>query len=579
MPAKKKAEEKKKAALAAKVAGWLGDLENGTARKREAAARKLGDADPAAGRKKLLELLAKAKSKTDKRVITKCLHHVADLEVLRRIATDTQLELNVGVISTADLIRLYEDLRGELGSPKLSAGTAKRRIEKLDLFDRNVASNRERDEAWVTAHRELLVAILDHEKVRSVHHDAARELRDRNDPAGWSTLIERWQERPECANAFDVFASWLRLHAEAEPTDALIRAALLDLRTSKNDPSASAPEYDDEDDEDDDEDDYEEEAREEAAHDLDKELAEVVDRVPEKHLRSLIAALSDAGRWPLFVDAVAKRFVAVTHDMSTLVTVLEEPALAAAHGHAAVRITNSSGVEGARLVMQRAKRLDASVIKKALQKLDASVAFDFLAQAVTEDESEQQTVYTTLLAVPSALRDPRWLEVAPSLPQAGREMLIAMARDPKCSFRTKAVDQLSTGVKSASGRMAKREAVYALGRTGHPHATLYLVDALDDPDMADGAPLIGTALAEVGDTRAIPILQKRVDAKGSKHAAFLYAAIEGIKARVSRIHADVLLAAAEDDDPVIADLARRAQEGDQDSAIVLEDALRDRGRL
>ena len=56
-------------------------------------------------------------------------------------------------------------------------------------------------------------------------------------------------------------------------------------------------------------------------------------------------------------------------------------------------------------------------------------------------------------------------------------------------------------------------------------------------------------------------------------------AVKAIQGRAKQIHKDVLFAACQDADPVIADLARRARNADEDALVVLEDALRERGRL
>lgn len=55
--------------------------------------------------------------------------------------------------------------------------------------------------------------------------------------------------------------------------------------------------------------------------------------------------------------------------------------------------------------------------------------------------------------------------------------------------------------------------------------------------------------------------------------------MKAIQGRAKQIHKDVLFAACQDADPVIADLARRARNADEDALVVLEDALRERGRL
>lgn len=543
-------------AVETKIARWRSDLMESTPKKRVAAARKLAEVDRDGTRATLLAMLDKAKTKTAKKTAAACLHFVADVPVARRIATDEKLELNPSVLSTAILATLYDDLRADL--TKISAAVAERRIAKLDIFNSSARFERideDERERWETAYTDLLLAILDEAKLGTLHPRAARMIRDRDDARGWRGLIDRWEERPEVAHGFDVLACWLRREDHEQAPDALMRAACADIveRGDVSRDDDAGPQKN-----------------------LDQRISKAVDRVPNRHLRTLVAALTSADmapRWPAFSDAVATRFV---EGQANVVAILDDPSLSLAHSHAALRAVLSEG-DGARLVIERARRLDAPVVKHALRAIPQDDSFELLHRAITDEVARNESdLYQVLLDVPSALRDARWLDVARELPDAGRDLLIAMARDPKSPCRTSAVEQLAQEAKRVRGRMEKRAAVYALGQTGHPHATLFLVDALDDPDLADGAPLICTALAEVGDTRAIPILAKR---QTGRYGPFLNQAIASIRARVSRIHADVLVAAAVDEDPVIADLARRAQEGDQDAAIVLEDALRERGRL
>jgi len=90
---------------------------------------------------------------------------------------------------------------------------------------------------------------------------------------------------------------------------------------------------------------------------------------------------------------------------------------------------------------------------------------------------------------------------------------------------------LSSAAARAGDRMQKRQALYALGQTGHPNATTALVEALDDPAIGDAVPLVCTALGATGDTRAIKILEQRLR---GPHKAFVQHAIDAIRARPSR---------------------------------------------
>lgn len=560
MAASKRSEasEKKKAAQEKRVQGWKEDLVSGSPRKRETATRRLAEVDRDETRRLLLAELETAKGKVVRRSIATCLHLVADLEVARKIANEEKLDLSPRLLSSAILTTLYDDLRNDLSS--ISLGSIKRRIEKLEIFDDGARYSGMVDEER-DARRELYLAILDNAKLSQLHQDAARGLRDLDDPRGWSELIARWARRSDIARPFDVLAAWLRLDDATSASEALVSAVIADLARNAYREASSAMEA------------WTAPRAFSAAR-----LAARVERIPAAQLRGLVTVLGPADRWTALTDAVANRIVSLADDTDALVALLDDRTLAPCHGQVAKELARSAGTAGARLVIERARRLEPSVLETALGAIPASEVFDLLKNIIVaaSDGDEETSLYGVLLSVPAALRDPRWLEVAPRLPLSGRSLLVTMARDPKNPARTKAVDLLAEAVKQVTGRIEKREAVHALGQTCHPHATLYLVEALDDPELADGAPLICTALSSVGDTRAIPILEQRT--KGP-HANFIASAIEHIRARVKQIHADVLLAATQDEDPVIADLARQAQAGDQDSAIVLEDALRERGRL
>lgn len=233
------------------------------------------------------------------------------------------------------------------------------------------------------------------------------------------------------------------------------------------------------------------------------------------------------------------------------------------------------GPSAMRAVVERGAKLADDVLAAAIAKVEPADLFALLVEPSGTDLVDALW-YGVVARVPGALRDPRWFGLAPHLPDRGRELYVAIARDPRCDARTRAVGLLSSLAANATDRLEKRHALYALGETGHPAATTPLVAALDDPAFGDLAPLICTALGTCGDTRAIAVLEKRVR---GRHAAFVRSAIERIRERASDIHAKVLLAACDDDDPTLAELARQARDGDTDAAVVLEDALRERGRL
>ena len=528
------------------------DLLRGKPRKKEAAALKLATMDPEGARKALLSALDGTRNKAQRRTLSACLAWVADLEIARRLLADPTLDLHPERISTAILATLSDELRERI--PALGPKDAIEALSKVGVIGDVRYARVEDLQRFRRAARQLLVAALDDGRLGEIHHAAAGALVSVDDPDGWRALVERWAEHPRIARAFDVFACWLQLDGpeEAGLAPRLVRAVVEELRF--------CPETDDDVD----------------RGLLDDRLAARAARIPVAlaiELIPVLAAKESGRRLGKLVDALAAHVVDEA-DRAALCTFLDSAALAPCHTRAAVALARM-GTEGAREVIARAANLEPSVLCAVLAILRTTEAFTLLEQQL-ETPEQLARWYPALVDVPEALRDPRWLERTSDLPAGGRDMLVAMARDPRNPYRSRAVELLPAAARQAAGRLEKRAAVYALGQTGHPGATLPLVTALNDPDLVDGAPLICTALGECGDTRALPILEQRAD---GRYKAFIVTAIERIRQRVHQIHADILLAAVQDEDPMIADLARQAHAGDHDAAIVLEDALRERGRL
>lgn len=524
----------------AEVDTWRAALLAATPKRRVAAAKKLARVDAEGTRRALLEALDRATKRGERKTIAECLHYVVDRAVADLLITSDELALSPELIPPELLAELALDLGRSLGA--LSPSTLRRRLDKLGVFERDVThgsvSGRSR---WESARASLSTRVLDEPRARALHHEASLALLRWGDAAARASLIARHEHDPDAARAADVMIAWLSTDEAPLPPGLFERV--------ERELTESVP----------------------VGPPVDASLAR---RAPRSELARVIEPFSRSERFRALGDECAKLWVADAPSDEALVAILDDPRRASAHVHAAARLI-ASGPDGARAALARSESFDEAGLRRLLTLLSPDVAFDALRDRVALTGPTTR-LSRSLLATPSALRDARWLDLAASLSTLGREILVVMARDPKGVARGRALDLLGAAARRAKGRMDKRAAVYSLGQTAHPEATPYLLEALDDPDMSDGAPLICTALSEVGDTRAVPILLARQD---RRYASFLHAAVERIRERYRRIHAEALSAALNDEDPLIADLASRASAGDDDAAVVLEDALRERGRL
>jgi len=551
------------------------DLRQGTAKKREAAAKQLAKTDAAAAREILLSVLETTKKAQSRAVIVRCLHWVADEEAARMIARSPEYELFVDRLRPRVVATLYRDLEAELGG--LSAAEVRERGVRLGLFlgDSQDASDGEdargdvitrpyalessgKDEdEWRNALVDLMLRVVDDRRLTELHADASRAILQADLRRGNEALLERWEAEPITTSAFDAYAAWVRLGCPVNATNRANRMQkLYETLIEELLRKASAKE-----------------APPKNIADLDALFATSANAAPEISVRDLVVALARYRRLPKMLAALAKRLVDLTRSTQSLIALVEDGRFEACHALAAKALVDGGPV-GARAVLARSDRMPRAILASALAKLEPSEAYDFIAPRIADPGW-----YAILLDTPSALRDPRFVDLIQqtgALSDRGRDLSLAIARDPRNESRARAVRALAAAARAATDRIERRYALYALGQTGHPDATPALVEALDDPEIGDAVPLVCTALGECGDTRAIKILEQRLQ---GPHKAFVQSALDFIRGRMTQIHKDVLLAACQDDDPVIADLARRARDGEDDAAIVLEDALRDRGRL
>ncbi|MBX3229201.1 MAG: HEAT repeat domain-containing protein [Labilithrix sp.] len=536
-------------ASAKTIEAWFRDLREGTAKKRESAAKRLVAVDAARARAVLLEVLDAARA-ASRRPIGRSLCWVADAATALRIAADRTLTLVPERLTPAVLAELYEDLRREL--PALDADGARERLAALEVLAPTTAHAARLDDH--PARREalagLLLAVLDDARLPAEQPAAAEVLRRLGSERGSEALLRRWIAGGAHVGALTAFASWARVGCpDLGGGETRLVAALV---------SSIAEETQD--------------ALEDAR--LDVLLPRAIPYVPPSFAIPLLVAIERRGGLPDTAAAAVRRVLDLATETDALLALLDDRRLTACHRDAAEALM-ARGPIAARAVIERAPRLGPEVRRAALAKAAAADVYALLVSA-SGDGFVDACWYDVVVEAPGALRDPRWMDLAANLHDGGRALYVAIARDPSNDARADAVAMLSQRAAEATDRLQKRHALYALGETGHPAATTALVAALDDHDVGDSAPLVCTALAQCGDTRAIPVLERRLH---GPHASFVRAAIVRIRERAAEIHASVLLAACQDDDPTLADLARRARDGDTDAAVVLEDALRERGRL
>jgi len=525
-----------------RVAQWFEDLRKGTAKKREAAARNLAATDAEAVRSILLEALATTTNVKARRVVGRCLHHVADVRIGRLLVDDPDLELQPARLPSAVQLVLHDDLRVAL--PSLSAEEVGDRLSRLCLIGgEHVLYSLASDGRLLS----LLLAVLDDPRLAALGDPVAETLNRLDQPSASEALLGRWEAESANVSALAAYVGWVRLgcpDGRPSATDRFYEALVGDLSTQR---PAARGDGDD------------------------ALLARGATHIPPQLTQSLMIAFARSEAFPETTAAVARRLVAITPP-SELASVFDDARLEPWREQAAEALADS-GADGARFVLERWGRFPQPVHARALTKLPADEAYAFVAERITEEDWYEEVASESAL-----LRDPRFIELAqtPGLPDRGRAMLVTMGRDIDNPSRRVAVAVLAAAATRAVERLEKRHALHALGKTGHPDATPTLLAALDDPELGDAGPLVCVALGECADTRAIAVLEKRPP---DRHSAFVDFAVKAIQARAKQIHTDVLLAACQDADPVIADLARRARSADEDALVVLEDALRERGRL
>lgn len=496
----------------------------GTKSARTKALATLRERGPEERRAVLLEVLDRKPKKALRELVVDELHEVADLAVAQRLADEASVDVQVHRLAPGVREDLFRHVRSELRTCPKRAATARLASVGLVPIRPGVPSSPE-----AVA---LVLAVLDDKRFASMTHAAAVALRALLGPDADAPLLARWQAKPGTDRP--AFVRWASLQCPEEPARVHALFAAFTGETS---------------------------------HVEEAVLLETVAAVPAELLPRVIASLG-AGWYPDYVEALSMRLAASEVPVARLVTWLDAPELVRAHAHVA-RAVIARG--DAQAVVERAGDLPRDVVVEALGTVTPELAY-----AIAAPRAHEPKHLAALAAAPSLLRGERWLELASSAPATYAALLCTMASDRGGPNRQAAVATLTRAAAEAVDRTAKRTLLHALGQTGHPDATMALVAALDDPHLQDGGPLVCTALGACGDTRALPILERFL--KG-RHGAFVRAAMTEIEERVTRIHIDVLLATERDPDPLLSDLATRARTGDREAAMVLEDALLERGRL
>lgn len=498
------------------LAACLDAIVEGNVARRSAAFEELVAHDVGVAREELFGLLARKPRKAVRSAVVRQLHALADEDVTVRMYESARIDLQPERLTDALREALYaRAARDVKARPKAAAKV----LARVGLVPMKPFVPHASAEA-----RALLVHVLDDERLAALHVDAVRALRLQAPEEAPELLRERWRSSPRG------LVRWARLGCPPEDDPARL---------------------------------LEEVATGAVSEEHDALLVAAADHASPEVAQRLLRALRRG--FPKLVDALAKRLDHV--ELGARIAMLDDASLERAHA----RLAQSLAMDprGARAVVERGGRVSAASLAKALAHLPPEDVFD-----IASPRADTRPWSDALAATP--LRDRRWLDLAPSLVDRGRRVLVTIARDREGTMRSRAVEALARDAEQLTDRLEKRATLYALGETGHPDATLALVAALDDPHLGDAAPLVCTALGACGDTRAIPVLETRTS---GRHGAFVRAAIDAIRERVSSVHAAVLDAAREDEDPMLADLARRAHDGDADAAVVLEDALRERGRL
>jgi hypothetical protein len=182
----------------------------------------------------------------------------------------------------------------------------------------------------------------------------------------------------------------------------------------------------------------------------------------------------------------------------------------------------------------------------------------------------------SLLYVIPTLRDPRWLELAIGSAPMTRALLTHIARDPENAAGDLAVERLVAQSSNAGDVIDRRAALTALGDTGRPSAAPALLAAFADPTIGSAMDLVLKGIGRCAGLDAIPILESQ---SGGRWNVQIESAIAAIRARAATLSRHTVFAACAHPDPVVANLAQQARDGDVDALVVLQDALRERGQL
>ena len=182
------------------------------------------------------------------------------------------------------------------------------------------------------------------------------------------------------------------------------------------------------------------------------------------------------------------------------------------------------------------------------------------------------------LASEPARADPRWLEgitrlldaESPGRERGTLEFVFACARDPDHETALRAFEKLFRMLHQSESFAMRGWACDFLGRLRNPRATPELVEEMLRPASVMALYCI-PALERCGDGTALPALRASFDGTFGQEAR---RAADAIVARAGRLDFEQIRCARAHSDPTIVELAKRAQLGDEEAYVVLEDALR-----
>ena len=202
----------------------------------------------------------------------------------------------------------------------------------------------------------------------------------------------------------------------------------------------------------------------------------------------------------------------VPHDVkrSACVAVLQEPRTPVVLVDAFECLLIGLGEFAAVVKRASENRLSFSTGARALLAGDPVRAYDVLAPVFREQPEKRRAIISQL----DKRADPRWAHV----------VLAEIERDPSAVAsalaRLQALEELvDLAVRPTLDEIA-RYALWALGSVGDPRATDLLLGWLDSPEGDVRAPMLLSALADCGDARAIPTLEKRMASAGPRKAFY-----------------------------------------------------------